>query len=41
MGLGYEVNRNPVALHVDDLEAARADLEARGLQFTGDTHGES
>ncbi len=37
MGLGYEVNRNPVALHVDDVAAARADLEARGLTFSGDT----
>ncbi|MEZ5079363.1 MAG: VOC family protein [Thermoleophilia bacterium] len=25
------------ALHVDDIEAARADLEARGVRFIGDT----
>ena len=37
MGIGkLQVNRNPLALHVDDVQAARADLEARGVSFTGD-----
>ena len=30
-------NRNPVALHVDDVAAARAELESRGVVFLGDT----
>lgn len=25
------------ALHVDDVEAARKELEAKGIEFTGDT----
>lgn len=34
---GYHPNPNPVALHVDDVPAARAAMEARGAKFTGDT----
>ena len=30
-------NRNPIALHVEDVEAARAELESRGISFHGDT----
>jgi predicted enzyme related to lactoylglutathione lyase len=30
-------NRNPIALHVEDVEAARAELESRGVSFHGDT----
>jgi catechol 2,3-dioxygenase-like lactoylglutathione lyase family enzyme len=26
-----------IALHVDDMEAARAELEAKGIEFDGDT----
>jgi predicted enzyme related to lactoylglutathione lyase len=38
MGIGeFAPNRNPIALHVDDVEAARGDLEARGVTFMGDT----
>jgi predicted enzyme related to lactoylglutathione lyase len=37
MGLGYEPNRNPLALHVDDVEAARATLTERGVEFAGET----
>jgi predicted enzyme related to lactoylglutathione lyase len=37
MGLPHVVNTNPIALHVDDVAAARADMEARGVQFTMDT----
>ena len=27
----------PIALHVDDVAAARAELESRGVTFMGDT----
>jgi predicted enzyme related to lactoylglutathione lyase len=38
MGIGErERNPNPIALHVDDIEAARAELEERGVSFMGDT----
>jgi len=37
MGVPHGVNRNAVALHVEDVAAARADLEARGVSFQGDT----
>lgn len=33
---GYHPNPNPVALHVEDVEAARAELEGRGVEFQGD-----
>ena len=36
-GLPYEPNRNAVALHVEDMEAARATLSERGVEFVGDT----
>jgi predicted enzyme related to lactoylglutathione lyase len=37
MGLQYEPNTaNYVALHVDDVEAARAVLQERGVAFSGD-----
>jgi predicted enzyme related to lactoylglutathione lyase len=36
MGLPYQPNRNPIALHVDDVAAARAALEERGVTFEGD-----
>ena len=37
MGLGeLSPNRNPLALHVEDVEAARAALEERGVSFYGD-----
>jgi catechol 2,3-dioxygenase-like lactoylglutathione lyase family enzyme len=34
---GFHENVNPVALHVDDVEQARAELSERGVQFEGDT----
>ena len=36
---GQEFHRHtaPVALHVDDVAAARADLEAKGVEFHADT----
>jgi predicted enzyme related to lactoylglutathione lyase len=37
MGIGHNVNKNPVALHVEDVPSARAELEARGVAFSGDT----
>jgi predicted enzyme related to lactoylglutathione lyase len=37
MGLEHNVNPNPIALHVDDVTTARADLEGRGVQFAGET----
>ena len=37
MGLEHHVQRHEIALHVDDVEAARAALEARGVSFRGDT----
>jgi predicted enzyme related to lactoylglutathione lyase len=37
MGLAYTSNGNAIALHVDDMEQARATLEGRGVTFAGDT----
>jgi predicted enzyme related to lactoylglutathione lyase len=37
MGLGHNVNRNAIALHVEDVAAAREELEGRGVKFAGDT----
>ena len=37
MGLEYAPNRNHIALHVDDVAAARAALEALGVSFEGET----
>ena len=38
MGIGeFSANRNPVSLHVEDIERARAELEGRGVTFAGDT----
>ena len=36
MGLGHNVNPNPVALHVDDVAEVRRALEQRGVEFQGD-----
>jgi catechol 2,3-dioxygenase-like lactoylglutathione lyase family enzyme len=36
-GMTYATNSNPIALHVDDVEAARAELESRGVKFGADT----
>jgi predicted enzyme related to lactoylglutathione lyase len=36
MGLEYHPNRNHIALHVDDVQAARAALQERGITFMGD-----
>lgn len=37
MGLPHSTFQNALALHVDDVEAARARLEERGVQFAGGT----
>lgn len=37
MGLQHHVQRHELALHVDDVEAARATLQERGVQFRGET----
>jgi predicted enzyme related to lactoylglutathione lyase len=37
LGIPFQANKVPVALHVDDVEAARAELESRGIAFNGDT----
>ena len=36
MGMEFRVNPNAIALHVDDVAAARRTLEERGVAFTGD-----
>jgi predicted enzyme related to lactoylglutathione lyase len=36
-GMTFHVNQNPIALHVEDIEAARAELESRGTEFVADT----
>jgi predicted enzyme related to lactoylglutathione lyase len=37
MGLAHNPIRHQVALHVDDVDAARKTLEARGVTFNGET----
>ena len=36
-GLEFRANNHPIELHVDDFEAARAELESRGVEFRGET----
>ena len=36
-GLEHRTNPNAIALHVDDVAAARAELEGRGIEFAGET----
>jgi predicted enzyme related to lactoylglutathione lyase len=36
MGIGHNVNRTAMALHVDDVASARATLEEAGVQFQGE-----
>jgi predicted enzyme related to lactoylglutathione lyase len=35
-GIPFSAHSVPIALRVDDVEAARAELESRGVTFTGD-----
>ncbi|HEX8159415.1 MAG TPA: VOC family protein [Solirubrobacteraceae bacterium] len=38
LGMPFAPQKNGhLALHVDDVEAARAELEAKGVEFAGDT----
>ena len=36
-GLDFQANTHPIEFHVDDFEAARAELESRGIEFKGET----
>lgn len=36
-GLEFQALNHPIALHVEDVEAARAELESRGVDFGRDT----
>jgi len=35
-GLDFRANNHPIELRVDDVAAARAELESRGVEFEGD-----
>jgi catechol 2,3-dioxygenase-like lactoylglutathione lyase family enzyme len=35
-GIDFSPNSVPIALHVDDFEGAKAELESRGVKFRGD-----
>jgi predicted enzyme related to lactoylglutathione lyase len=37
LGIPFQPNKVPVALRVDDVEAARTELSSRGITFFGDT----
>jgi predicted enzyme related to lactoylglutathione lyase len=37
MGMEHRTGHNTIALHVDDVAAARSTLESRGVEFHGDT----
>ena len=37
LGIEFSPHRVPIALHVDDVAAARAELESRGVEFMGET----
>src|SRR3954451_12881641 len=36
-GIEFAPHSHPVALHVDDVEPARAELEGKGVKFAADT----
>jgi predicted enzyme related to lactoylglutathione lyase len=36
LGIPFQENRVPLALHVEDVEVARAELESKGVEFSGD-----
>ncbi|HEX2231920.1 MAG TPA: VOC family protein [Thermoleophilaceae bacterium] len=36
-GIEFKPHTHPIALHVDDVEAARAELESKGVSFVADT----
>jgi predicted enzyme related to lactoylglutathione lyase len=37
IGREFQANGSPLAFHVEDVEAARADLESKGVTFLADT----
>jgi len=37
IGREFKPSGHPIAFHVDDVEAARAELESRGVDFVADT----
>lgn len=37
IGIPFQANKVPLALHVEDVEAARAELASRGVSFPADT----
>jgi predicted enzyme related to lactoylglutathione lyase len=37
IGIEFRPHNHPIALHVEDIEAARAELESRGVSFNADT----
>jgi len=37
IGIAFQPNSVPVALHVDDVERAREELESHGVEFPADT----
>ena len=37
IGREFQPSGHPIALHVDDVEAARAELESRGVEFVPDS----
>jgi predicted enzyme related to lactoylglutathione lyase len=37
MGMEHQVRGHEIALHVDDVQSARATLESRGVSFRGET----
>jgi catechol 2,3-dioxygenase-like lactoylglutathione lyase family enzyme len=37
IGRDFEPSKGAIALHVDDVEAARSELESRGVRFHGET----
>ena len=37
IGREFHASTHPIALHVENFEAARAELESRGVSFHGDT----
>jgi predicted enzyme related to lactoylglutathione lyase len=37
VGRKFEPSGHPIALHVEDVEAARADLESKGVEFLAET----
>jgi catechol 2,3-dioxygenase-like lactoylglutathione lyase family enzyme len=37
IGIEFRPNRHPIAFHVDDVAAARAELESRGVVFGAET----